>query len=946
MAAITLRLQSGADGNFAAANETDQTAATRTDGWTVGKVATAFSAEFDAGTKQATGAFTAQGTTAKPASFLTGTTANAIKSAATYRGDLAATAWTLTFAVRATVVSAQTGRIRCRVFASKNADGSSARELTAATQVGTTSAVLSTSADVTSVVTWTPAAAIFLNDEYIFIVIAWETVTAGGSNTADVQLRTGQSAGGTRIVTSNYVAATAISGSDTGSGADAISLKRALDTDANVPSAGTGGFTGAGDQVTDTFTRADETPIGGNWSGPLLPGNRLGLVSNAMQATTSGGGTAYWAASRFGVNHEISVKCPNTPGNVMDVYVAWDEVGDNGYIVEISSPVETADLYSVAGGTPTWIATLSVASAVFGGDVVKIRATLSGSTWTITEYINGTQVGQLTDTTVPSFTDCVVGLGTDGISNIYDNFTAQSLTLSGGADSASVTTSGGTTSKSGSDSGSSSEATTEIAAESGSDANGTTTEATTEIASPSVSDSNSTTTEASSVTVPISGTDTNGATTESATYTFAFSSSDANGATTEAVTEVNRTTTTDANGTTTETQNVTVPVAASDSNGVTTEIATFVNATTTTDSGTATEAVSGLSRQAADTNGTTTEAITGISISTTQDTGTASTEGSNVTVPVSATDTNSTTTENSIETAQYSNADSNGYSETATPRVVETAADTGSGADNANTNTPISSSDSNGATTENITLVFLTSVSDANGTTTEAATLRLAASDANSVTTETVNVASPVSAADSNSTTTEAFSEIARPNGADANGTTTEIGGTGTNKVDTDASTGADTISAKNTTAAESGTDTEASAATIRPVSSDSGSSTETASPAFSASGGTDTGFGADSGSLTFSATRTDTSGPTTETSQAVASYQSSDLASSTDAGSLTYVRITDAEFVIAVDEAVVGGAPVQVGIPGVPELLAVGWGKPKMITAGKQADVQMREAR
>lgn len=207
MPAITLRLGAGADGNFAAMDENDQAAASRTDGWTVGKVATAFSAEYDQGTKQATGAFTSQGTTAKPASFLTGATANAFKSAVKYNGSFDTSNWVMTFAVRASVVNAQTGRMRARVFTSPNADGSGATERTGATQVGTTSAVPSTTADVTTVVTWTPGASFNLHNEFIFIVIAWETVVAGGSNTADILLRTGQSATGTRIVTGTFTAA-------------------------------------------------------------------------------------------------------------------------------------------------------------------------------------------------------------------------------------------------------------------------------------------------------------------------------------------------------------------------------------------------------------------------------------------------------------------------------------------------------------------------------------------------------------------------------------------------------------------------------------------------------------------------------------------------------------------------------------------------------------------
>src|SRR4051794_32845922 len=101
MAIKTYRVGSGADGNFAALFEADQTAASRADGWTLGKIAANFSSEFDVGVKQATTAFTANSTTPKPASFLTGATANAFKTPAALTGTYANTAWTFTFALRA-----------------------------------------------------------------------------------------------------------------------------------------------------------------------------------------------------------------------------------------------------------------------------------------------------------------------------------------------------------------------------------------------------------------------------------------------------------------------------------------------------------------------------------------------------------------------------------------------------------------------------------------------------------------------------------------------------------------------------------------------------------------------------------------------------------------------------------------------------------------------------
>lgn len=206
MASLTFRLDSATANSFHTMPETDVTAASLTDGWTVAKIAAANDSEYLVGTKRASTTFSTEAGTPKPGALATGASANALRSLNAYNGQFDAAAWTLTFAVRATVASSQAGRVRCRVYASANADGTSARELTGSTQVGTTSVALSTTADVTTVVTWTPASAIVMQNEYLFFVLAWEITTASGSNTADVVFRTGQSAGGTRIVTSNFTA--------------------------------------------------------------------------------------------------------------------------------------------------------------------------------------------------------------------------------------------------------------------------------------------------------------------------------------------------------------------------------------------------------------------------------------------------------------------------------------------------------------------------------------------------------------------------------------------------------------------------------------------------------------------------------------------------------------------------------------------------------------------
>ena len=208
MAVKTYRVALGLDGNFGALSDgVDVAAATRADGWTVAKLSATNESDFDAGTKQASGSFAiGQG---KPVTLLTGSTANAFRTPLPLNGSFANTNWVFTFAVRATVVSAQAGRMVMTIWRGPNADGSGAT-LIANTRPagsglqGTVTSTLSTTADVTTAVTWTPGAVLTLVNEYLFFVLAWQTTTAGGSNSADVLIRTGQAAAGSRLVTPDY----------------------------------------------------------------------------------------------------------------------------------------------------------------------------------------------------------------------------------------------------------------------------------------------------------------------------------------------------------------------------------------------------------------------------------------------------------------------------------------------------------------------------------------------------------------------------------------------------------------------------------------------------------------------------------------------------------------------------------------------------------------------
>jgi hypothetical protein len=102
-------------------------------------------------------------------------------------GTFANTAWTFALNMRAGVAGLN-GIMRCRVWKSANADGSSATALTGSTLVTSAAAALSTSADTNLGFTWSPGA-ITLTNQYLFFQLEWkESATTAGSSNTDTAL--------------------------------------------------------------------------------------------------------------------------------------------------------------------------------------------------------------------------------------------------------------------------------------------------------------------------------------------------------------------------------------------------------------------------------------------------------------------------------------------------------------------------------------------------------------------------------------------------------------------------------------------------------------------------------------------------------------------------------------------------------------------------------------
>lgn len=163
-------------------------------GWIVSTGATNHSAFF----AQVERADTTFANTTPPSGTIDTTNGDCLRSVNPYTTTFTAGNWNVHFtAIAVTNGGAQDGRMRCRLFKSANANGSGATEITAAHQQGGLVTNLATSAQQTSTATFNPGA-FSVNNEYIFVQLAWERTGAGGMTSADVNMRIGTTA--TRVI--------------------------------------------------------------------------------------------------------------------------------------------------------------------------------------------------------------------------------------------------------------------------------------------------------------------------------------------------------------------------------------------------------------------------------------------------------------------------------------------------------------------------------------------------------------------------------------------------------------------------------------------------------------------------------------------------------------------------------------------------------------------------
>jgi len=302
------------------------TAANATYGWKVAKISTGtpfWKAFLGASATATTASASDQISSATGPTKGTGATAttagDSFVTALPYTANITAGTWTLAFGMRCTTSSSQAGHINVRVWASKNADGSSARELTSGSQVCSTITLSSTTATFNSTVSWS-APAITLNNEYLFFQVEWVETVASGSNNGDVVFYISACS----IVTgtwTDFIAGTLASteGGDTSAIAGLASAFGTLaateggDTAASSGSVSTGGSITLGDPA--------QGPSSGGFSG-----------ITAVKATLSQSGTlqsiSIWLASGTGtgVNYLLGIYDATASGGLAGNLIATTAV--------------------------------------------------------------------------------------------------------------------------------------------------------------------------------------------------------------------------------------------------------------------------------------------------------------------------------------------------------------------------------------------------------------------------------------------------------------------------------------------------------------------------------------------------------------------------------------------------------------------------------------------
>ncbi len=186
----------------------------------------------------------------------------------------------------------------------------------------------------------------------------------------------------------------------------------------------------------DAFTRANENPIAGNWSGPWNSTNQCQLASNAL-IEFGDPASSYWSAATFGPDVEVGATVPSGPGSYGQTFILGCRITTPGATTWVGYSLEVDGvpsdcywrLYSRNGTTKVLIADATMVTMAAGD-----KFGLSAVGTLITSYVfkSGAWASVNSATNSVATGAGYIGAGFAGYTATLDDFRGQTLAAAGG----------------------------------------------------------------------------------------------------------------------------------------------------------------------------------------------------------------------------------------------------------------------------------------------------------------------------------------------------------------------------------------------------------------------------------------------------------------------------------------------------------------------------------
>lgn len=179
--------------------------------------------------------------------------------------------------------------------------------------------------------------------------------------------------------------------------------------------------------ILDSFTRADSSTLGANWTTPLIPGlTSPHIISNA-ETNDQGGGysDAYWNVSTFGSDSEVFCVVPVVPSIGNEFWLALRAVDPglstwDGYLLDVLAPDFAWKMRRYDNNVSTQLGA-TFTSALANNDAAGLEAI--GSTLTTYYKASGGSWAALfsrTDATYSAAGNIAMGQGTSNATRLDD----------------------------------------------------------------------------------------------------------------------------------------------------------------------------------------------------------------------------------------------------------------------------------------------------------------------------------------------------------------------------------------------------------------------------------------------------------------------------------------------------------------------------------------------